>query len=172
MKIFSRCAFVLLAVALVGSSTGCGRRNRDLDSGLPPINGDDGWGLDGYGFEGDRPALGAEWFGDFQPVYFAFDSSHISTEDQATVEAVARHLRNNSRETVVVEGHTDERGSREYNMGLGERRALAVRAYLIGLGIDSSRIQTRSMGEEQPVAFGHDEESWRLNRRAEFYLAE
>lgn len=172
MKMFSKWAFVLLAVALVGSFTGCGKGNQGLDSGLPPINGGDGWGLDSHGFEGDRPSLGAEWFGDFEPVYFAYDSSHISSEDQANVEAVARHLRSNPQETVVVEGHTDERGSREYNMGLGERRALAVRAYLIGLGIDASRIQTRTMGEEQPVAFGHDEESWRLNRRAEFYLAQ
>jgi peptidoglycan-associated lipoprotein len=71
---------------------------------------------------------------------------------------------------VVIEGHCDERGSREYNLALGERRALAVRAYLVGLGIDATRLQTKSYGEEQPVAMGHDESSWSRNRRAEFVL--
>jgi peptidoglycan-associated lipoprotein len=69
-----------------------------------------------------------------------------------------------------VEGNCDERGSNEYNLALGERRALAVRAYLVNLGIDAGRIQTKSLGEERPVALGHDESSWQQNRRAEFQL--
>ena len=69
---------------------------------------------------------------------------------------------------MIVEGHCDERGSNEYNLALGERRALAVRAAMISAGIDGARVQTRSYGEERAVAFGHDESAWRLNRRAEF----
>jgi peptidoglycan-associated lipoprotein len=71
---------------------------------------------------------------------------------------------------LIAEGHCDERGSREYNLSLGEHRALAVRAYLVGLGVDGARIQTRSYGEEQPLDPGHDESAWRLNRRVEFAL--
>ncbi|NCC31563.1 MAG: peptidoglycan-associated lipoprotein, partial [Chloroflexia bacterium] len=76
-------------------------------------------------------------------------------------------LKRNPATRMIVDGHCDERGSNEYNLALGERRALAVRAYLIGLGLDGSRIQTRSFGEERPAAFGSDESAWRLNRRGE-----
>ena len=85
-------------------------------------------------------------------------------------EAVHQALRSNAQAGVIVEGHCDERGSREYNLALGERRALAVRAYLIGLGLDPARVQTKSMGEEQPAVFGHDESAWSKNRRVEFIL--
>ena len=71
---------------------------------------------------------------------------------------------------VTVSGHCDERGSREYNMALGENRALAVRAHLIRLGTDAARIQTRSYGEERPLDPGHSEAAWRRNRRGEFLL--
>ena len=71
-----------------------------------------------------------------------------------------------------IEGHSDERGSREYNLTLGESRALAVRQYLIDVGVESERIQTKSYGEENPAEFGHDEEAYRLNRRAKFQLFE
>ncbi len=67
---------------------------------------------------------------------------------------------------VVVEGHADERGTREYNLALGERRASSVKDYLIALGIDPSRVETISYGKERPVALGHDEESWAKNRRS------
>jgi len=71
---------------------------------------------------------------------------------------------------VIVEGHADERGSREYNLALGERRALAVRDYLISLGVNSAAIQTKSYGEEMPENMGHDETAWRANRRAVFAI--
>jgi peptidoglycan-associated lipoprotein len=71
---------------------------------------------------------------------------------------------------VIIEGHGDERGSREYNLALGERRALAIRDYLISLGVDPSIIQTKSLGEEMPAATGHDESAWRMNRRGVFAI--
>jgi peptidoglycan-associated lipoprotein len=71
---------------------------------------------------------------------------------------------------LVKEGHCDERGSIEYNMSLGEHRALAVRAYMVSHGIDGARIQTRSFGKEKPLDPGHSEPSWRVNRRVEFAL--
>lgn len=106
----------------------------------------------------------------FENVLFEYDRSRIGHEERGKIEAVAEYMARNPGVGVVVEGHCDERGSRDYNMALGERRALAVRAYLIGLGVDGSRIHTVSYGAERPLLFGHDEESWRMNRRAEFIL--
>ena len=108
--------------------------------------------------------------GEYVPVYFAYDSARIPPDERVKADAVAQKLREMAGAKLVIEGHCDERGSREYNLALGERRALAVRAYLSGLGIDPDHIQTKSYGEENPVALGHDEASWSLNRRAEFLL--
>jgi peptidoglycan-associated lipoprotein len=101
-------------------------------------------------------------------VYFPLDSVEISNEDRETIEAHARLLSNNPELTVVLEGHADERGTREYNLALGERRAKAVEQLLVFQGVGQNQIQVISFGEERPVALGHDEESWRLNRRVEF----
>jgi len=106
----------------------------------------------------------------FEPVYFSYDSSQISPAERFKLETVSDYLNQNGDIGIIIEGHCDERGSREYNLALGERRALAARAYLIGLGVDGSRVQTKSYGEENPAAFGHDEESWRSNRRGDFIL--
>jgi peptidoglycan-associated lipoprotein len=106
----------------------------------------------------------------FDPVRFDYDSYQVSPSETHTIERVAAYMRDSRDVRLVCEGHCDERGSREYNMSLGEHRALAVRAYLVGLGIDGSRIQTRSYGEEQPIDPGHGESAWRLNRRVEFAL--
>lgn len=104
------------------------------------------------------------------PVYFAFDSYRIAPGEIDKAQQAADHLRANPDHVVVVEGHTDERGSREYNLALGERRALAVREALVGFGVGTDRIQTLSFGEEKPAALGHDERAWSQNRRAEFRI--
>ncbi|MBM4148697.1 MAG: hypothetical protein FJ224_06605 [Lentisphaerae bacterium] len=103
-------------------------------------------------------------------VQFAYDSFQVAPTEAPKVESVADYMRRNGDVRLVIEGHCDERGSREYNMALGEHRALAVRAYLVGLGIDAQRVQTRSLGEESPIDPGHDERAWWFNRRAEFKL--
>lgn len=100
-------------------------------------------------------------------VYFGFDSSDIDGQGQATLNQQAAFLQSNPSARVVIAGHTDERGSREYNMALGERRAKSVQAYLAGQGIPAARTEAVSYGEDQPAAAGHDEASWQLNRRAE-----
>lgn len=100
-------------------------------------------------------------------VYFGFDSSEVDAQGQGVLEQHATFLQANPNARVVIAGHTDERGSREYNMALGERRAKAAQAYLGNKGIEASRTETVSYGEDQPAAAGHDEASWALNRRAE-----
>jgi peptidoglycan-associated lipoprotein len=119
---------------------------------------------------GGRFTGGTEHPGMFDPVLFAYDSSQVSSAERGKVEAVAGYLKENPATAVIIEGHCDERGSREYNLALGERRALAVRSYLVGLGIEADRIQTKSLGEESPAESGHNEAAWSLNRRGEFVL--
>ncbi|MBN2162360.1 MAG: OmpA family protein [Pontiellaceae bacterium] len=106
----------------------------------------------------------------FPPVYFAYDSSQVNPEEAGKCQEVASYILKGKGQGVIVEGHADERGSREYNLALGERRALAVRDYLISLGVDPAVIQTKSMGEEDPADMGHGEDAWRLNRRAVFAI--
>ncbi len=120
----------------------------------------------------DPDSLGTPIAGDFSPIFFAYDSSRMASEERYKADTALEILRSNSGSKLIVEGHCDERGSREYNLALGERRAQGVRAYLIGLGVDGARIQTRSFGEENPSEMGHDEGAYRLNRRAEFLLFE
>lgn len=105
-------------------------------------------------------------------VYFDFDSSEIRGEGTDIVAAHAKYLAANTSTRVRLEGHTDERGSREYNIGLGERRAQAVRRALLLQGATDKQISTVSYGEERPAVPGHDESAWAKNRRVEIiYLA-
>ena len=105
--------------------------------------------------------------GQFSPVQFGFDSFEVSGTEMGKVQAVADFMRS-SKQNVIIAGFTDERGTEEYNRGLGERRALAVREKLIGMGIGGGRVQTVSFGEEMPVSSGGGEAAWAANRRAEF----
>jgi peptidoglycan-associated lipoprotein len=100
-------------------------------------------------------------------VYFDFDSFSVKEEYRPLVEAHAKYLQQNRSARVTLQGHADERGSREYNIGLGERRAQAVRRVLQLGGAGAQQLTTVSYGEERPAASGSDEESWRLNRRVE-----
>ena len=100
-------------------------------------------------------------------VYFDFDSSEIKGEGTDVVAAHAKYLAGNAGARVRLEGHTDERGSREYNIGLGERRAQAVRRALLLQGAADAQISTVSYGEERPAVAGHDEAAWAKNRRVE-----
>jgi len=100
-------------------------------------------------------------------IYFGFDESTINDDDREFITAHAKYLSANSNESVVLEGHADERGTREYNISLGEQRAKAVMQLLVVQGAAKSQIQVISFGEERPVALGHDESSWSQNRRVE-----
>lgn len=101
-------------------------------------------------------------------VYFDYDSSALRPDALATLAANADIMKQNAGTFFQIAGHCDERGTQEYNLALGERRALAVRQHLIQLGVSGDRIVTISYGEEMPALDGHDESAWRLNRRAEF----
>lgn len=101
-------------------------------------------------------------------IYFEFDSSEVRPQDQDLVARHAMQLGNNPGVRVRLEGHADERGSREYNIGLGERRAQAVRRMLMIQGVSADQISTVSFGEERPVAFGSSESDYAQNRRVEF----
>lgn len=107
---------------------------------------------------------------DLQTVYFAFDSYALSNEARRTLKDNAEWLKKNPTAMIQIEGHCDERGTTEYNLALGERRANAASEYLKSLGIQKSRISIISYGEERPVDNGHDETAWAKNRRAEFVV--
>lgn len=123
-----------------------------------------GAGADGVGageyFEDTSEALGSV-------IYFDFDSSEVRAQDRDLVAGHAIQMNDNSYASVRLEGHADERGSREYNIGLGERRAQAVRQMLMIQGVKASQIQTVSFGEERPDSMGSSDSDYALNRRVE-----
>lgn len=104
------------------------------------------------------------------PVYFDFDQSVVREDMRERVEMAAAFLKDNPSTQVRVEGNCDERGTNEYNMALGERRGQSAKKYLMLLGIDESRMNTISYGEERPLNYGHDELSWSQNRRDDFVI--
>ncbi len=103
-------------------------------------------------------------------VFYDFDSSDLRPEARATVEALAVWLSNYPAATLVLEGHADERGTREYNLALAERRANAIRDYLVALGIAPNRLSTISYGKERPAVLGSTDEAWAQNRRGVFVV--
>jgi peptidoglycan-associated lipoprotein len=105
-----------------------------------------------------------------EDIYFDFDQSVIRPDAQEVLRKKAEFLRENPGVSVAIEGHCDERGTAEYNLALGERRALAAKAFLMNLGISSSRLSTISYGEERPADPGSNEEAWERNRRAHFVI--
>ena len=121
----------------------------------------------GGGYPGQAVAGGGNTVSADRIVYFAFDSSEIPSEGQAVISANARALTGNKRVITQLEGHTDERGSREYNIALGERRANSVRQAMIAQGVPPQQIRVVSYGEERPAAAGQSEQSYALNRRVE-----
>ncbi len=102
-----------------------------------------------------------------QTVYFDFDQYYLTSEAQSTLRENADCLKKKKVSKVVVEGHCDERGTAEYNLSLGQKRAQAVRDFLVDLGIDSTGVKILSYGEERPAEYGHDEDAWTKNRRSE-----
>ncbi len=100
-------------------------------------------------------------------IYFDYNSNEISSEYRSVIEAHAAYLSQNPTTTITLEGHADERGSREYNLALGESRALSVKQQMLLLGASASQIRLVSYGEERPAVDGHDEASWQQNRRVE-----
>jgi peptidoglycan-associated lipoprotein len=117
------------------------------------------------------PAVGtqahfAQAVGSSTTIYFETDRYNVDTQDAAALQAQAQYFARFPQVTFTIEGHADERGTREYNLALGERRANAAKAYLVSLGVDANRISVVSYGKERPVALASNESAWAQNRRA------
>lgn len=166
MKKLSLLAVLLLALSV---GVGCGGTNPRGGAASGRDAGATGGEQGGAGAgAGDRGDVGSGDARGLRTIYFDFDRYSLRDDARRALDANAETLRSNPNMNIVIEGHCDERGTDEYNLALGERRAQAAREYLVRLGIDASRISVISYGEERPVAPGHDEESWALNRRGEF----
>ncbi|MCX7868724.1 MAG: OmpA family protein [Terrimicrobiaceae bacterium] len=160
-----KAAFLTMAAAVMFSMAACKKKTSDQFAGI------DGDFVTGTPL-GDR-LEGANFFGSnvergqFSPVYFGFDSYAVEPSEASKIQEVASAMRGRGN-MLIVAGFTDDRGTEEYNRGLGERRALAVREALIAAGMRADRVQTVSFGEEMPADPGSGEAAWAKNRRAEF----
>ncbi|MBE9515854.1 MAG: peptidoglycan-associated lipoprotein Pal [Proteobacteria bacterium] len=150
--------WILLTITLLGLAA-CGGDTAVVEEGADTAGAEGLGAVSTEGLDGD---LLSE-----TRVHFEFDSASLTDEGRRIIEAHTAHLINNANVMVTLEGHADERGTREYNLALGERRAKAVARMMRVLGVNSERIKVTSYGEEKPVDNGHDESAWRLNRRVE-----
>jgi peptidoglycan-associated lipoprotein len=116
------------------------------------------------------PAPAVEEKATLDPVYFDFDKSFIREDAKPALQKVADYMKKNKDAKIQVQGNCDERGTSEYNMALGDRRATSAKKYLAGLGVDGNRITTVSFGKEKPICTEHNEECWQKNRRGDFVL--
>lgn len=171
---------VVMVLALIGLA-GCSTKGGTTAGGGGDVNVEDLSGSGAGGAGAGATASGVGGYGDLtieslndpnsplsqRVIYFAYDSSDVAEEDRALVEAHAAFLAANPSVKVSLEGHTDERGSREYNIGLGDRRAQSIRRMLEIQGVGPDQITVVSYGEEKPAVEGHDESAWSMNRRVE-----
>jgi peptidoglycan-associated lipoprotein len=118
----------------------------------------------------EMPTETAEKEGVFEDVHFDFDKYDVKDEYKPELKKISAWMTKNPEAKLSIEGHTDDRGTNEYNLALGDRRAKAVKDYLVSLGVPSSRIETISFGEEKPLCAEHTEECWAKNRRAHFVV--
>lgn len=123
-------------------------------------------GLDEEGLTPEQRRAKDQFLNEY--IYFEYDSDILSAEAQSILMKKATYLQDNPNRTVIIEGHCDERGTTEYNLALGDRRAQSVKTYLENLGVSGSRMTPVSYGEERPIDPGHSEEAWAQNRRAQF----
>ena len=164
---FSKIAVLAVLSSAVAITTGCATKRATSEVVVAPLGIPGGAGYNGAVMVGNSNAVitGAE---NIQAVvYFAFDSSEITAQAASVLNQHVSLLNSNPSAGVVVAGHTDERGSREYNMALGERRAQAARDYLAAQGVAANNIRVISYGEERPAAAGNAEDAYAQNRRAE-----
>jgi peptidoglycan-associated lipoprotein len=112
----------------------------------------------------------AELSGLLKPAFFDYDKADIRADAREALATDATWLKKNTSVQFTLEGHADERGTAQYNLALGDRRANAAKDYLVSLGVDAARVKTVSYGKERPFATGHDEDSWQKNRRAHFVV--
>lgn len=155
MNLFVKSVAILSAVLFLSACD----TNPSADGGADGKGGASGMGAGSMGYLDKDQKVGDR-------VFFDLDSSQLDSEAQQTLTSQADWLKQYSSLNITIEGHCDERGTREYNIALGERRAASVKKFLIGLGVSSNRISTISYGKERPAVDGSDESSWSQNRRA------
>ena len=186
--------WVFMVLVISFAMPGCSKKPKDAAAdldGVAAAMGAAGEGLgpeeplttpfseeDGYN-DGSASALGTEGAfseartsGPLLPVYFDFDSSKIRRDQVERIEHNGDYLRENQQVQLRIEGNCDSRGSKEYNLALGERRAQSAKTYLINLGISRNRLSTVSWGAEKPLTYGQDEHSWVQNRRNDFVIVQ
>jgi peptidoglycan-associated lipoprotein len=155
--------FVALIATLALGLTSCGsasKKNEMTDGGSQ-------MGSEVLELNGDSDSSKA---GALRTVFFDYDSASLTGSARATLDSNAEYLKKMTAVEVQVEGHCDERGSAQYNLALGERRALAVKEYLVAMGVEAKRITTISFGKERPLSYGHDDGAWSQNRRGNFLV--
>ena len=169
-------SIALLAVAATLGLTGCARGSKSgpeahLGNGPNRLGQYDGGRGDPRGHNQERRGSAQEFqSGGSDIVYFTSDSSDLTPEARQTLAAQAQWLARHQNHTITIEGHADERGTREYNIGLGARRATATRDFLVQQGVSPARIRTTSYGKERPIAVCNDISCWSQNRRSQTVL--
>lgn len=165
----------LLAVVAALSACSC-LKSPDLD--VSPVSNKSKYGEGAYGSasrmpnaDGVKGKFDQEFVnGGFNIVYFDYDSAAIRSDAEGTLNKFVEFSKANDVKGVTIEGHCDERGTREYNLALGDRRAVAVKKYLVGAGLSPEQITTISYGKERPAVDGHDDGAWAKNRRGVIVL--
>jgi peptidoglycan-associated lipoprotein len=163
-----RVLVLMLVLGLAAFMVGCGGKEAldqpvDTTPPAPPTE-------DNPVIETSEPPIEVETDPVVNDIFFAFDKYNLTSESKGTLEQNAGELKRASQSRITIEGHCDERGTKSYNLALGEKRAKAAKDYLVALGINGSRITIVSYGKERPFDPGHDEAAWAKNRRAHFVL--
>lgn len=159
--------FATLVVLLLGLGlTGCSKKAPET----APQVGTEGAGGTESLETADSGIMEGRTSGPMVPVYFEYDSSKITGEQVQRIETNGDFIKKNPSLKIRIEGNCDQRGTNEYNLALGERRAQSAKSYLANLGVNSEQLTTVSFGEEKPLLFGHDEISWAQNRRDDFVI--
>ncbi|MBM9614323.1 OmpA family protein [Desulfobulbus rhabdoformis] len=164
-KMLHLATFVVLVLGM--SLTGCSKKTAMT---APQMNASEGAGVPEPLETEENGIMEGRTSGPMVPVYFAFDSSKIEGEQMQRIGINANFLKSNPNFNVRIEGNCDPRGTQEYNLALGERRALSAKKGLIALGVQPDQLTTVSFGEEKLLLLGHDEISWAQNRRDDFVL--
>lgn len=161
----------LATILLLASATGLAACAKKAPETTPPPPVTSGGGQTTAPTQAGGPQVGtqahfAAAVGSSTTIYFDTDRYNIDSQDAAALQAQAQYFAQYPQVTLTIEGHADERGTREYNLALGERRANAAKAYLVSLGVSANRISVVSYGKERPVALASNEAAWAQNRRA------
>lgn len=165
-----RTLMVCIFIAALVSSVACSKKqvapNYADDNTAPELEETDLGAGEFTAIDPSDPVLSAI----FKNILFNYDQFSLTPQACTSLDSIAEWMKNNPRKILMIEGHCDDRGTNEYNLALGDRRANSAKTYLVQLGIDSARIYTISYGEERPIAAGNTESAWAKNRRDEFKL--